>query len=456
MIARLALFGASGDLAGRYLLPALAALQAAGRLPDTFQVVGAATQDWDDESFRRFAAEQLAEHASDVETPPREQLLQALQYRRVDFDDRATVGAIGGEGTEPVAAYLALPPGLFPTAARALGEAALPKGSRIVVEKPFGEDLAGARALNELLVEVAGEAGEDALYRVDHVLGMATTQNLLGLRLSNGVLAPLWNAKQIEAVEILWQETLALEGRAGYFDKAGALKDVLQNHALQLLALVAMEPPANLDQRTLRDHKVEALRAIRTLRPDEVAAHTRRARYTSGRIAERNIPAYVDEEGVDPDRGTETFAEVALELDAERWAGTRFLLRGGKALGQRRKGVVIRFRPVAELPGGLGETSPTELWIGIDGPNEIKLELIGAAPGPPLQQSRVELTAPAPSTELPAYARVLLDVLGGDGALSVRGDEAEEAWRVMTPVLEGWAANRAPLEEYPAGSDGPT
>jgi glucose-6-phosphate 1-dehydrogenase len=456
MIERLALFGASGDLAGRYLLPALASLEAQDELPDGFQVIGAATQNWDQSDFRGFAAEPLAEHARDVPAQAREQLLGSLDYRRVDFDEPSTVAAIVGESADPVAAYLALPPALFSAAVTALGQVGLPPGSRIVLEKPFGEDLASAAALNDLVAKVAGEAGEEAIYRVDHVLGMATTQNLLGLRLADAVLARLWNGGHIEAIEVHWDETLALERRAGYFDEAGALKDVLQNHTLQVLALITMEPPASLDQRDLRDRKVEALRAIRHLEDNEVAKQTRRARYTAGRIGDRNIPAYVDEEGVDPERETETFAEVALELDNDRWRGTRFLLRGGKALGQRRKGVVVRFRAVDELPGELGDPTPDELWIGLDGPNEISLALTGAIPGSPLQPAPVELRAPAPESDLPAYARVLLDILGGDGALSVRGDEAEEAWRVMTPVMEGWAENRVPLEEYPAGSDGPS
>jgi glucose-6-phosphate 1-dehydrogenase len=454
MIRRLLLFGASGDLAGRYLLPSLAALKAEGRLPDGFQVIGAATQDWDDEAFRRFAAERLANHAGELPATARDDLPGLLRYGRVDFDDPSTVAGLVGESRDPVAAYLAVPPGLFPTAVRALDQVSLPPGSRIVLEKPFGEDLAGAVELNQLLARVAGDAGEEALYRVDHVLGMATTQNLLGLRLANAVLAPLWNSARIEAIEIHWEETLALEGRAGYFDKAGTLKDVLQNHALQVLSLIAMEPPASLDQSELRDRMVEAVRAIRSLRPDEVAKQTRRARYTAGRIGDKQIPAYVDEEGVDPSRQTETFAEIALELDSERWAGTRFVLRGGKAMRRRRKGVVVRFRPVSDLPSGLGEPAPEELWIGIDGPNDITLDLTGTAAGPPLQLSSVELSAPPPESDLPAYSRVLLDVLDGDGALSVRGDEAEEAWRVMTPVLEGWAADRVAVEEYPAGSEG--
>jgi glucose-6-phosphate 1-dehydrogenase len=280
-----------------------------------------------------------------------------------------------------------------------------------------------------------GPAGEQTVFRVDHVLGMATVQNLLTLRLANRFLDAVWNSDHVEQVEILWEETLALEGRAGYYDRAGALKDVLQNHMLQLLALIAMEPPSRLETDDLHDRKLEALRSVGPL------TRTRRARYAAGRLATGvDVPAYAEEEGVEPERETETFAEVALELDSARWAGTRFLLRTGKALSGRRKMAILRFR----------ETS--ELRIGLDGPEDLGLDLTGGAPESP---APLKLSATPPGPDLPAYGRVLLDVLKSGSALSVRGDEAEEAWRIVTPVLAGWAENTVPLEEYPAGSAGP-
>jgi glucose-6-phosphate 1-dehydrogenase len=230
---------------------------------------------------------------------------------------------------------------------------------------------------------------------------------------------------------------------------------VLQNHALQVLSLVAMEPPADLGERELRDRKVEALRSVRPLEDDEIASWTRRARYTAGRVEELAVPAYAEEDGVDPTRGTETFAEVVLELDNERWAGTRFVLRAGKAMRRRRKGVLVRFRPLTRLPFDEDEPPANALWIGIDGPEDLRLELTGSTPAPSVSPAPLRLTAPPPPSDLPPYARVLLDVLDGDGTLSVRGDEAEEAWRVMEPVLRAWASDRVPLQEYPAGSDGP-
>jgi glucose-6-phosphate 1-dehydrogenase len=442
MIQNLVLFGASGDLAGRFLLPALATLRARGRLRKEFRIVGTARAPWDDEAFRRHATERLAEHAGDVPEEHRDALTRALHYRPADItdaDDVATVIRSAGEG--PVAAYLALPPGLFGATVTALGAARLPADSRIALENPFGESLADAVALNELLGRAAADAGEQAIFRVDHALGMATVQNLLALRCHDALLAAVWDAEHIEQVDVHWEEDLALEGRAGYYDSAGALKDVMQNHMLQVLCLLAMEPPTGNRERELRDAKVAVLRAARPPGPDVVARRTRRARYGAGHVGDRGVPAYVDEEGVDPDRGTETFAEVVLELDIPRWHGTRFVLRAGKALGARRKEAVVRFR--ATEP----DRPPGHLRIGIDGPRDIALRLNGVAP--------VILTGVPPAPDVPPYGRVLLDLLNGGSTLSVRGDEAEEAWRVVEPVLAAWREHRVPLEEYPAGSDGP-
>ena len=443
MIETLVLFGASGDLAGRYLLPALAALHAAGELPDGFQVIGASRGELSDDAFRDAVARNLERYAAVTPVAARESFLRSLRYRPVDVNDSASVSAVVGLGSGPVAAYLALPPAVFPDAVTALAASGLPAGSRIALEKPFGENLEGAVALNRLLARAAGDAGEQAVFRVDHVLGMATVQNLLGMRLAGTVLEDVWNSAHIDQVEILWEETLALEGRAGYYDRAGALKDVMQNHMLQVLSLLAMEPPARLDERELRDRKLDVLRSI------QLDVHqTRRARYSAGRLAAppegsgRAVPAYSDEDGVEPERHTETFAEVALELEGERWAGTRFVLRAGKALSRRRKMAIGRFRSAAD-----------ELRIGLDGPEDITLELTGGAPDSPV---RLPLSAAPPDDGVPAYGRVLLDILSGGSTLSVRGDEAEQAWSALTPVLDAWNEGLVPLEEYPAGSPGPS
>jgi glucose-6-phosphate 1-dehydrogenase len=407
MIRTLLLLGATGDLAGRYLLPALVSLAASGRLPEGFRIVGAARGELDEEAVGRLAGEDIP--------------AEMLTYRAVDLADPASIsGALDGV-SGPVAVYLALPPAVFATTLRTLADVGLPSGSRVAVEKPFGEDLESARALNALLAQ----AGEDA-YRVDHVLGMQTTENLVAMRSANSVLEQLWTGEHVQEVEILWEETLALEGRAGYYDDAGALKDVLQNHMLQLLALVAMEQAAG----ELQARKLDVLRSVRVSR-------SRRARYTAGTLADgRTVPAFAGEEGVDPARCTETFVEVVLEVDRPRWRGTRFVLRAGKALARRRKLVLLRFRRAGELE------------IGIDGPRDLVLRIPAETP--------LELRASAPGDGLPPYAHVLLDVLAGGNALSVGGDEAEQAWRVVSPVLAAWNAGHVPLEEYPAGSAGPS
>jgi glucose-6-phosphate 1-dehydrogenase len=318
----------------------------------------------------------------------------------------------------------------------------LPPGSRIVLEKPFGDDLDSAAALNRLLRRAVGDAGEQAVYRVDHVLALSTVQNLLALRLFNRTLEPVWNSVHIEQVDLLWEEDLGLEDRAAYYDRAGALRDVIQNHLLQVLCLVAMETPTSLQQHDLRDGKVEVLRAVRRLTEQESAVRTRRARYAAGRLAHsaggHAVPAYVDEDGVDAERGTETFAEMMLELDNERWAGTRFRLRAGKALQSRRKQVVIRFRPTAYGQTSLDTESGTnELRIGLDGPTDVALRLTGGVPYAPPEPAPFTLAGPPPTADIPPYGRLLLDILAGGHTFSVRGDEAEEAWRVVTPVLRG-------------------
>lgn len=412
MIRTLLLLGATGDLAKRFLFPALGALIRAGRLPEGFRVVGAARGALDEAGIRRLTGDEIPAHV--------------LAYRPVDLADPSSLASALDEPREPVAVYLALPPGVFATTIESLGEVDLPAGSRVVVEKPFGDDVESARELNALLAQIDLDT-----YRVDHVLAMETTQNLVAMRRGNPVLDRIWNGAAVAEVEILWEETLALEGRAGYYDHAGALKDVLQSHMLQLLALVAMEAPA--DDVDLHRRKLDVLRAVRA------ATRSRRGRYTAGTLADgREVGAYADEDGVDPGRCTETFAEVVLELDDPRWNGTRFVLRAGKALAARRKLVLLRLR------GG------REVEIGIDGPEDVVLRLAGAA------GKTLELRAPAPGDGLPPYAHVLLDVLGGTRVFSVGGDEAEQSWRLVAPVVAAWEAGTVPLEEYAAGSAGPS
>ncbi len=397
MITHLVLFGATGDLAGRFLLPALARLLAAGDVPPDLQVVAAAPQDWDDARFREHAALRLQEHSGGLPEDAGEAFLDRLSYQRVDFADPSSVRAAvhGFADAAPVAVYLALPQRLFETAIRALGACDLPPGSRIAVEKPFGQDLAGAISLNALLRQVIG----DAVFRVDHALGMPGAQHVLALRTGTEVPASIWDGAHIEQVDILWEETLGLEGRADFFDRTGALRDVMQNHMIQVLTVVAMELPTETAEKDLHEAKIELLRAARPL------PHSRRARFIG----------YAQEDGVDLSRDTETYAEVALEVDHPRWSGTRFVLRAGKALANDRKGVLIHFRP---------DSGSEQLWIPMDG-------------------------------ELVAYTAVLLDVLSESSRLSVSVEESEQAWRIVEPVLSAWARGEVPLLEYPAGSPGP-
>jgi glucose-6-phosphate 1-dehydrogenase len=439
VIERLVVFGGSGDLMGRYLLPGLAALRARGHLPERFEVVGAAREDWDDERFRSWAAEWLQREAPALDAAATAAVVKSSRYERLDLADPANVAAcIAGAG--PVAVYLALPPAVFPVAVTALHRAGIPADSQVVLEKPFGEDLDSATALNRLLAELVDERH---VFRVDHFLAMTTVQNVLGTRLANRVLEPIWNSAHIDEIEIIWDESLALEGRAGYYDHVGALKDMVQNHLLQLLCLVAMEPPITLGERDLRDRKVDVLRSVRPLEEADVATRTRRARYRG----------YVDEDGVKPEHATETFAEVVLELDSWRWSGTGFRLRTGKALGRDRMEVVVHFRPTPHHPFDQ-PVAPNRLRFGLE-PEGLSLELTGTGPGVAGSLVSLTLSAEMEPPELPAYGRILLDVLSANSALSIRGDEAEEAWRVVTPVVEAWARDLVPLEEYDVGSAGP-
>ena len=454
MISRLLLLGATGDLAGRFLLPALARLSADGRIPDGLQVVGGAHQDWDDRTFRSHVATRLQQHAGDVPTEVRDALVGRLRYRAVDPGAAGTVAAAvraldeagGAPGRAAMAVYLALPPALFPAVLAALGAADLPAGSRIAVEKPFGSDLPSAMALNELLNRVTGGVEESA-FRVDHFLGMPKVQALLDLHAPGRSLAPVWNSASISQVDLLWEETLGLEGRADFYDRTGAVRDVMQNHMLQALAHVAMEVPARQTGRELHAAKLDLLRSVRVCSAPEVPFRTRRARYTAGTLTgtgatgPRAVPGYTAEDGVDPARGTETYAELLLEVDTPRWTGTRFVLRTGKAMGTPRKGVALHFRTAAPAcdPQDAERVAADRLWIELDAPEE------SPRPG-------VQVASPG---ERAAYGQILTELLCGSSRLSVSGEESEQAWRIVDPVLQAWAQDAVPLLEYPAGAAGP-
>lgn len=453
MIRRLVIFGAGGDLTSRYLIPALARLQAAGKLPPDFAVLGTARHDWTTEAFRRHLSERLAQARTDLSAATRAALLGIVDYRRVDVTEAEEVGRVVERAGEPLAAYLALPSALFAPTIEGLAAKGLPEGSRIVIEKPFGEDLASAQALNCLLHKTFSER---TVFRVDHFLGMQTVQNVIALRFANRIFEAVWNAQHVDRVDIVWDETLALEGRASYYDSAGALRDMIQNHLLQVLCLVGMEPPATLDETDFRNAKLDLLRDVRPLTQDAVERQTLRAHYGAGRIDGRTIPAYADEEGVAPRRETETFAEVTLWIDNRRWAGVPFTLRAGKALRANRQEVVIRFKPVQHLAfDARAEPRANVLRLRF-GPDRIALNVDGSGPGDPFGIKPIRLDATLAPQDIPEYGRVLLDVLRGDSTLSIRDDEAEESWRIVQPILDAWAHGQVPLLNYPAGSDGPT
>jgi glucose-6-phosphate 1-dehydrogenase len=452
VIDQLLVLGASGDLAGRYLLPALAHLYEAGRLPERLAIVGVARDDWDTAAFRHHLAGRLERHAATVDPGAREALVAMASYQRADAGDAAALAGPLDQAKGPVVAYLALPPAAFAPAIGALAAVGLPEGSRVVIEKPFGRSLAEAQALNQLLGRCFGE---EATFRADHFLGLQTVQNLLGLRFANRVLEPVWNAGHVERVEVVWDETVALEGRAGYYDHAGALRNMVQNHLLQLVCLTAMEPPARLDPDRLHDRKVELLRAVKPPPPGQLAARTVRARYSAGRVDGVDVPAYVDEPGVDPARGTETFTEVILEVDNHRWRGVPFTLRTGKALAHRRAEILVHFRPASHPTFPEAAGAPANLLrLRLD-PDHLTLRVNLNGAGDPFRLEQATLDRMLAPQDLPAYGRLLQAVMEGDLTLSIRGDEAEECWRITEPILSGWAEGAVPLQEYPAGSAGP-
>ncbi|HJB63802.1 MAG TPA: glucose-6-phosphate dehydrogenase, partial [Candidatus Microbacterium pullistercoris] len=349
--------------------------------------------------------------------------------------------------------YFALPPAVAEKACGAMRDIELPEETVLALEKPFGGDEDSARRLNALLQTLVPE---ERIFRVDHFLGRATLLKLLGVRFANRAIEPVWSAEHVASVLVRFDETLGLENRARYYDHAGAMDDMLQSHLLQVLAVLAMEPPATLDERDLRDAKAQALRATRLWR-DDPATSSRRARYTAGRIDGRELPAYVDEPGVDAGRETETLAEIVCEVRTARWAGVPFTLRSGKALGENRAEIVVTFAPVRHLPPGLSGT-PRDggtLRFGL-GPETMSLELnVNSGEDGLFALERETLRIEPGDEELYAYTEVLGEILERDVTLSVRADSAERCWRIVEPVRRAWDRDEVPLEEYRAGSAGP-
>ncbi|QCB97236.1 glucose-6-phosphate dehydrogenase [Arthrobacter sp. PAMC25564] len=448
----LLILGASGDLTGRLLLPGLARLVARGHAPGLV-LVGAGSDPWTPEQWLERIEESFADENSQAEAYGRRELKrirESTSYHQLDVTGEGQLAGLLAQLEGPVAVYFALPPRISQLACEALASDRVPAGTRLVMEKPFGSSEESARHLNETL---AALVPEDHIHRVDHFLGKATVLNILGLRFANNFLEPVWNREHIEKVEIIFDEDLALEGRARYYDGAGALRDMIQSHLLQIMALMAIEPPASVGERDLRDAVATVLRASSIKAP--YARNTRRARYTAGSIDGRKVPDYAKETGVDASRGTETLAEVQVEIDNWRWQGVPFILRSGKALGNKRKEAVVTFRPPPHLPKGFtGVDAPNQLRIGF-GPDTLAFDVDVNGPGNVLSLDRATLKAELSASDLLPYGEVLEGILTGDPLLSVRADTAEDCWRIVDPVLKAWARGSVPLQEYPAGTSGP-
>jgi glucose-6-phosphate 1-dehydrogenase len=444
----LLILGATGDLTSRLLLPALGQLLTLE--PERrVHLRGAGMDDWDDARWQAAVRAAFVSSGSEAAFAR----VERTTYQQVDITDPADLGALlhSPDLGQRIALYFAVPPAVAEAACEALHSVTIPEGTVLALEKPFGVDETSARKLN---ATVARLVPEEQVFRVDHFLGRSTLLNVLGVRFANRVFTPVWSAEHIESVVIRYDETLGLEGRAGYYDRAGALVDMIQSHLLQVLAILAMEPPATVHERDLRDATGAVLRATHLWGDDPVAA-SRRARYTSGSVGERRLPSYADESGVDPERGTETLAELTCEVRTERWAGVPITLRSGKALAGKNGEIVITFRPVNHLPGGLMGEAPGSVLRFSLGPDRMDLELNVNGGDDPFELERATLAADLGPGALKAYGEVLSGILDADATLSVRGDAAEQSWRIVDPVIAAWRRGSVPLDEYAAGSLGP-
>ncbi len=445
----LIILGATGDLTRRLLLPALDGVlqqwQADGR-DLQLELIGAGhsaegESDW---------ASALSESLGDGGT--REAVRESARFEVVDATSTADLRAVIESAAHTPVLYFALPPAITEQAIEALSAVELPEGTRLALEKPFARDARSAAALNGRLAEIAPESH---VHRVDHFLGKSTVINLLGLRFANRMFEAVWGAEHIERVEIVYDEQLALEGRAGYYDQAGALVDMIQSHLLLVLALIVMEKPSSVDSDDLHEAMADALAATR-VRDGDALAGSRRARYTAGTIDGHEIPDYASEDGVDPDRQTETLAELTVEVDAPRWRGVPITLRSGKAIGRPSTAVRLVLRPVDDRPQGLaGDLPPAEICISLS-PEHLAVDLDINGEGDPFDLERVTLDVDFAGGQLSAYGEVLAGILEGDDTLSVRGDLAEQCWRIVDEVLAAWRDGVVPLDEYAAGSDGPS
>ena len=469
----LVIFGASGDLAFRKLIPALWSLYAARTLPEPFTIVGTGRTEMSDQAFRdrmREGVKQFARlkvpndnvwsrFAPSLVYVPGDPLGPEL-YARLRQTLEDVERTRGGPANRLY--YLSTPPSLYDDITVQLGKAGLAAEeggwARIIVEKPFGHDLRSAQDLNALVTSVFRE---EQVYRIDHYLGKETVQNVLALRFANGIFEPLWNRNHVAEVQFTVAETVGVEGRGGYYEEAGALRDMLQNHLLQVMCLVAMEPPVTFDPQAVRDEKSKVMQAVRPIDPERVDASALRAQYGPGFAGNRQVPGYLQERGVKPDSATETYAALRLQIDNWRWAGVPFYLQTGKRLATRVSEIVIRFHRTPHMIFRRGEISvdPNLLVIRIQPDEGISLMVDAKEPGPDLKISPVTLAFKYHEVfggEPPeAYERLLLDAIHGDPTLYARGDWIEQAWRLLQPILDHWGRTPGPLPQYEAGSWGP-
>jgi glucose-6-phosphate 1-dehydrogenase len=468
------LFGASGDLAKRKVIPAMFDLAAHNALGPRYAIVGFARTPMDDEAFRAAAGE-AAKGISEVGPIDPQQWNEFagnLHYSQGDYDDPEAYSRLKKCLDDLEAAkelggnrlyYLSTPPEVYQHIVEQLGKAGLahPKNDgswvRIIIEKPFGRDLASAKELNNLVLNVFEEK---QVYRIDHYLGKDTVQNLLVLRFGNGIFEPLWNRNYVDHVQITAGETLGVEKRGGFYETTGALRDMIQSHVLQLTSLVAVEPPAFFDATSVRNEKLKVLQSIRPFNLEMVAQAVVRGQYTQGTVGGKTVPGYRQEQGVNPASRTETFVAAKLLIDNWRWAGVPFYLRTGKRLATRSTEIVIEFRRAPHMVFRESHLEPNRLVLNIQPDEGVSVSFVAKRPGTEMSIGNVNMDfkykegfGEAPRS---AYATLLSDCVRGDATLFDRGDNVEAAWALIDPILDVWtAAKSATVPQYPAGSWGP-
>jgi glucose-6-phosphate 1-dehydrogenase len=465
----LVIFGGTGDLAQRKLLPAVYNLAHEGALPERFNLVAVSRSDQPHEDYRRMAREAIAEHSRrEADDQVLDKLLERVRYVPGTFDDDSVYDRLDGELREfdedagivfNRVFYLSTAPSFFPVIVEKLGNHGLDRCGeaevRVVIEKPFGTRLDEATQLNRQVLSVLDES---QVYRIDHYLGKETVQNMLAFRFANGMFEPIWNRNFIDYVQITAAEDIGIGSRAEYYDQSGALRDLVQNHMLQLLTLLCMEPPVTFSADDVRGEKVKVLHAIKPVE----TRHTVRAQYTAGMAEGKEVPGYLDEEGVPDDSRTETYAALRLEVDNWRWAGVPIYLRTGKRLARKVTEIAVILQPVPHLAfqaeGSVG-VQPNQLVATLQ-PNEgVSLSLGAKIPGTRMRIRPVNmefLYGTAFLSQSPeAYERLIMDAMRGDATLFTRNDEVEAQWRVIDPILEAWNSDDHPVAKYPAGSGGP-